>query len=57
MLRGGISLGTIYLIIGVVVAAANDYFDNLGTTRRIGEAIVAVVVWPFVLFGYDVNLS
>ena len=56
MLRGGLSLGTIYLIIGVIVAAANDYFDNLETTRRIGEAIVAVVVWPFVIFGYDVSL-
>ena len=56
MLRGGLSLGTMYVIVGVVVAAANDYFDRLGTVRQIGEAIVAVVVWPFVLFGYDVSL-
>ena len=56
MLRGGLSLGTIYLIVGVIVAAANDYFDNLSTVRLIGEAVVAVVVWPFVLFGYDVSL-
>ena len=46
----------IYLIVGVIVAAVNDYFDRLGNGYRIGEAILAVVLWPLVLFGVDIDL-
>ena len=52
----GISFGALYLIVGVIVAAVNDYFDNLETLRRVGEALIAIVVWPLVLFGVDINL-
>jgi hypothetical protein len=52
----GISVGGLYLIVGIVVAAVNDYFDNLGTLRRVGEALIAIVIWPLVLFGVDINL-
>jgi hypothetical protein len=52
----GMSLGAVYVIIGVVVAAMNDYFDNLETLRRVGEALLAILIWPLVLFGVDVNL-
>ena len=51
------SLGTIYVIVGVVVAAMNDYFDHLNTVTRILEAVIAVFIWPFILAGVDVNLS
>ena len=57
MRRGGISFGTIYLIVGVVVAALNDYFENLGTIRRVGEAVIAVFIWPLILLGVDVQLK
>jgi hypothetical protein len=52
----GISLGAVYVIVGVVVAALNDYFDKLGTLRAVGEAILAVIIWPLILVGVDVNL-
>lgn len=51
------SLGGIYLIVGVIVAAINDYFDNLGTLKRVGEAIIAILIWPLILFGVDVDLK
>ena len=57
MRRGGISFGTIYLIVGVIVAALNDYFEHLGTIRRVGEAVIAVFIWPLVLLGVDVQLK
>ena len=57
MRRRGISLGTIYLIVGVIVAAINDYFENLGTLRRVGEAVIAVFIWPLILLGVDVQLK
>lgn len=50
------SLGGIYIVVGVVVAAINDYFDNLGTLRRVGEAVIAVLIWPLVLLGVDIDL-
>jgi hypothetical protein len=52
-----VSLGTIYVIVGVVVAAMHDYFDNLSTVKLILEAIVAVIIWPFVLAGVEVNFK
>jgi hypothetical protein len=55
--RRGISLGTIYLIVGLIVAAINDYFESLGTLRRVGEALIAVIIWPLILFGVDVQLK
>ena len=49
--------GLLYLVIGVIVAAMNDYFDSLGTIGRLITAIVAVLIWPLVLLGFDVSIS
>ena len=51
------SLGTVYVIVGVVVAAMHDYFDNLSTVKLIAEAMVAVIIWPFVLAGVEVSFK
>jgi hypothetical protein len=50
-------LGFVYLVIGVVVAAVNDYFDHLGTIRRILSALLAVVLWPLVLLDIDLHVD
>jgi len=50
-------LGTIYLIVGVIVAATHDYLDHLGTGKLILEAIVAVILWPLVLAGVEVDIK
>ncbi len=49
-------LGVIYLIIGVLVAASNDYLERLGTIRAVISAILAIVLWPLVLLGFDVDI-
>jgi hypothetical protein len=49
--------GMIYLVVGVVVAAVNDYFDSLGTIGRVLTVILAVLVWPLLLLGFDVRIS
>jgi hypothetical protein len=49
-------LGLLYLIVGIVVAAVNDYFDSLGTLKRVLEAVIAVLIWPLVLLGVDIDL-
>jgi hypothetical protein len=51
------SLPAVYVIVGVIVAAIHDYFDSLGTVGRVLTAIVAVLFWPMLLFGFDVQIS
>lgn len=50
-LRGRqVSLGmVVWIVIGLVVAANNDFLDDLGSLERILSAILAVAVWPLVL--------
>jgi hypothetical protein len=58
MFAGRVSLlGIAWIVVGVVVAAANDYFDALGTTGRVLTAIAAVLLWPLLLFGFDIRIS
>jgi hypothetical protein len=49
-------LGLVYLIIGVVIAATHDYFKNFDTAKRVISAILAVLLWPLVLFGVNLHL-
>jgi hypothetical protein len=56
MLRAPSWLGIAWLVVGVAVAAVNDYFDNLGTVGRIISAVLAVVIWPVVLLGFDITV-
>ena len=55
MLKGLIVL--VYLGIGVVVAASHHYFANLGDLKSLISAILAVILWPLVLFGVNLHLG
>ena len=47
----------VYLIIGVVVAYSEDYLENVDRTKRLISAILAVVIWPLILLGFDVKIT
>jgi hypothetical protein len=47
----------VWIVVGVVVAAIYDYFDSLGTTGKVLTAIVAVVLWPLLLLGFDISIQ
>jgi predicted transporter len=47
----------IYVVIGIVVAYADDYFENVDRTKRLISAILAVFLWPLVLLGFDVRVT
>ena len=47
----------VWVAIGVIVAAIYDYFDDLGTIGQVLTAIAAVVVWPILLFGFEIQIS
>lgn len=50
-------LFVVYMVIGVIMAALYDYFDNLKTTGRVLTLIAAVLMWPMLLFGFDVRIQ
>jgi uncharacterized membrane protein YkvI len=56
MFRAPSWLGIVWLIVGVAVAAINDYFDNLNTVGRVISAVLAVALWPIVLLGFDITV-
>lgn len=53
--RSGI-LAAIYLVLGILVAVANGYFDQLTTFGRLISALLAVLLWPLLLFGLDIRI-
>ena len=46
-----------WIVVGVVIAAIYDYFDRLDTAGDIASAIVAVLLWPLLLLGFDIRIS
>lgn len=49
--------GAIYLVLGVLIAVANNYFDHVGTLGRLLSALLAVMLWPLVLLGLDIRIG
>jgi hypothetical protein len=49
--------GAIYLVLGILVAAAQNYFDHVSTFGRLLSAVLAVFLWPLLLLGVDIRIS
>jgi len=51
----------LYLGIGVLVAAGvignDDYFAGASSAEEFAEAVLAVLLWPLVLLGVEMNLG
>ena len=46
-----------YFVIGLVVAAQDNYLENLNNLRRVVSAVLAIVLWPLVLLGFDIRID
>jgi hypothetical protein len=58
MFGGRISiLGILWIVIGAIVAATEDYYDSLDTAGRVLTAVAAILLWPLLLFGFDIRIS
>jgi len=54
----GYSLGSIiYVIIGMVLASNRGYLTDLGAIDNILSALLAIILWPLLLFGVDLRLD
>lgn len=49
--------GAIYLVLGVIVAVTQNYFDHLSTLGRLLSALLAVLLWPLLLLGIDIRVG
>lgn len=47
----------VYVVIGVVVAAARDYLGDVGSIGDIVNLLLAVLLWPLILLGVEFNLD
>lgn len=56
MRLGGI-LVLIYVLVGVLVAFSQDYFNGLRQAADYLEALIAILIWPVVLIGFDINIG
>ncbi len=50
-------LFVVYIVIGVIVAATHHYFEHLNAVKPIASAVLAVVLWPLVLFGVGLHIK
>jgi hypothetical protein len=49
-------LFVVYIVIGVIVAAGHHYFAHLNALKPIVSAVLAVLLWPLVLFGVSLHI-
>ena len=47
----------VWLLIGILVAAAHHYFNNAGTLKPLISAILAVLLWPLLLLGINLHIK
>lgn len=50
-------LTIIYLVIGIVIASNRNYFVDIDGLRGILSAVLAVLLWPLILLGVDLDLG
>lgn len=52
------TIGTvIYLVVGVLVASAQNYLGDIGSIGGLLNLFLAILLWPLVLLGVDFNLK
>ncbi len=59
MLRGilGKVLFVVYVVVGLIVASSHHYFAHLDAVKPIVSAVLAVLLWPLILFGVNLHIK
>jgi hypothetical protein len=59
MLRGilGKVLFVVYVVVGLIVASSHHYFAHLDGVKPVASAVLAVLLWPLVLFGVNFHIK
>jgi hypothetical protein len=54
--RGPSLLSVIYVVIGVFVAIDHKYFKHIDDVEAVISVLLAVFLWPLVLFGVNLHI-
>ena len=46
-----------YAVVGVLVANSHHYFAHLSGVKPVISAVLAVLLWPLLLFGVNVHIK
>jgi hypothetical protein len=47
----------VYAVVGVLVANSHHYFAHLSGAKPVISAVLAVLLWPLLLFGVNVHIK
>ena len=47
----------VYVVIGLFVASSHHYFVHLNSISHILSAVLAVLLWPLLLLGVNLNIK
>jgi hypothetical protein len=50
-------LSVVYLVVGLIVASSHHYFKHMSGFKPIASAVLAVLLWPLVLFGVNLHIK
>ncbi len=50
-------VGIVYLVVGLIVAANDNYLRRLETAEAVLSGLLAIVLWPLVLLGVDLHVN
>ena len=49
-------LGTVYLVVGAIIASTHHYYNHVQTAKSIGSAALAIGLWPLILLGINLHI-
>jgi hypothetical protein len=49
--------GILYIIVGIIVASNRGYFVNLANIGNLLSALIAIVLWPLLIFGISLHIT
>jgi hypothetical protein len=47
----------VYLVVGLIVANSHHYFAHLSSPKPVLSAVLAVILWPLILFGVNLHIK
>lgn len=55
--RVGVSwIFVVWLVVGAIVAATHNYWQNVHSLKAIGSGLLATVLWPLILLGINLHI-
>ncbi|MFD1713433.1 hypothetical protein ACFSBZ_03010 [Amnibacterium flavum] len=48
-------VGVLYVVVGIIVAAVRGYLVEWNILGNLIEGLLAIILWPLVLFGLDLH--